>query len=141
MSPETSYSCNEKETLLWAQKLGLQLLPGHVVTLEGDLGAGKTVVCRGICRGLGFEGPVHSPSYSLVHEYPHDPPIFHLDLYRLQSPQDFYEIGVDYYSMENGITLIEWSSRLQGFPLDISHHIRITYHSDSQRKIELQKLI
>ena len=75
---------SEDETYNWAVEFGRTLRPGDMVALYGNLGAGKTVISRGVCKGLGFDGNVCSPTYTLLHEYPNNPPIFHYDLYRLE---------------------------------------------------------
>jgi len=126
---------SEEETLAWASQFAKNLLPGDVIALMGNLGAGKTVICRGIARGLGFQGGVHSPSYALVHEYPHQPPIFHLDLYRLGPHADLHEIGVEHYSFSEGITLIEWPERLEGFDVGVHYEIHLERIDDSTRSI------
>ena len=74
---------SEEETYNWAVEFGKSLKAGDMVALYGNLGAGKTVMSRGICKGLGFEGSVCSPTYTILHEYPNDPPLFHFDLYAL----------------------------------------------------------
>ena len=131
---------SEQETVEWANSFAQRLKRGDVVSLKGNLGAGKTVLSRGIARGLGFQGGVHSPSYSLVHEYPNDPPIFHMDLYRLGPHADLHEIGIEHYSFGEGITLIEWPERLAGLQLGIHFQIEITRMGDEDRKITLVTL-
>jgi tRNA threonylcarbamoyladenosine biosynthesis protein TsaE len=109
---QETYSNSETETLAWAMDFSKQLKAGDIVALSGNLGAGKTVVCRGIALGLGFQGDVHSPSYALVHEYPSTLPLFHLDLYRLSEGADWQEIGLDHYFQQGGICLVEWPEKL-----------------------------
>jgi tRNA threonylcarbamoyladenosine biosynthesis protein TsaE len=128
---------SEEETLRWAEDFSRQLNRGDVVALRGNLGAGKTVVSRGIARGLGFTGGVHSPSYALVHEYPNDPPIFHLDLYRLAPHADLHEIGVEHYSFSEGITLIEWPERLHGLDVGVHYEVQLERIDDETRKIRV----
>jgi tRNA threonylcarbamoyladenosine biosynthesis protein TsaE len=104
---------SEAATEAWARDFAARLKPGDIVALAGDLGAGKTVVCRGIAAGLGCEGDVHSPSYALVHEYAGGRlPVFHMDLYRLAPGADWDEIGLDHYFRQGGVCLIEWAERL-----------------------------
>ena len=106
-------SISEAQTLSWAQSFASRLKAGDSVALTGNLGAGKTVVCRGIALGLGFSGDVHSPSYALVHEYAGGRlPLFHMDLYRLAPGADFEEIGLDHYFQQGGVCLVEWAERL-----------------------------
>jgi len=95
------HSHSETQTETWALAFAKSLKPGDVVALEGDLGAGKTAICRGICKGLDFDGTVNSPSYAIVHEYQHNPPIYHLDLYRLKTPNDLHDIGIELYTFSN----------------------------------------
>jgi len=106
------------------------LKPGDVIALEGDLGSGKTAFCRGICAGLGFDGVVNSPSYAIVHEYPNNPPIYHLDLYRLKNANDLYDLGIDGFS--KGITLIEWP---RNFPLNVTHSVEFKIIGENEREI------
>jgi len=126
---------SEEETQQWAEQFALTLKRGDVVALYGNLGAGKTVVSRGISKGLGFKGGVHSPSYALVHEYPNAIPIFHLDLYRLGPHADLHEIGVEHYAFANGITLIEWPERLEHQNIGMTWSIHIEHLQGDQRKI------
>lgn len=136
MLPIITYS--EEQTLAWAQGFAALLKRGDVVALQGNLGAGKTVISRGICQALGFRGGVHSPSYALVHEYPNDPPIFHLDLYRLGPHADLHEIGVDHYAFSNGITLIEWPERLEQHDSGVQYHVHIEHLDGDDRRITVQ---
>jgi tRNA threonylcarbamoyladenosine biosynthesis protein TsaE len=132
-------SNSEAETLSWGQILASTLKPGDCLALHGNLGAGKTALCRGICTGLGFEGHVHSPSYALVHEYPNTPPLFHLDLYRLNTSADLLEIGVEHYAMSQGITMIEWPERLQDHSI-VTHEITLKHTGEHGRLISLTLL-
>jgi tRNA threonylcarbamoyladenosine biosynthesis protein TsaE len=126
---------SESQTEAWALAFAKNLKPGDVVALEGGLGAGKTAICRGICKGLGFEGTVNSPSYSIVHEYPNNPPIYHLDLYRLKNSNDLYDIGIELFTFSKGITLIEWPQMADGFQLNITYNIKIKIIGESDREI------
>jgi len=121
---------SEQETVNLAFSFAKSLKAGDVIALEGDLGSGKTVFCRGICEGLGFAGAVNSPSYAIVHEYPNDPPIYHLDLYRLKNASDLYDAGIDEFS--KGITLIEWA---RNFPLNVTHSVEFKIISETEREI------
>jgi tRNA threonylcarbamoyladenosine biosynthesis protein TsaE len=129
-------SNSEAETIAWAQAFAQQLKPGDTIALKGNLGAGKTVICRGIARGLGFEGNVHSPSYALVHEYLGVIPIFHLDLYRLSENADWEEIGLDHYFQQPGICLIEWPERLPG-SFSFTYRIDLFTEGEELRRIRL----
>lgn len=129
---------SEEETYNWAVELGKSLRPGDMVALYGNLGAGKTVMSRGICKGLGFEGSVCSPTYTILHEYPNEPPLFHFDLYRLEPGAELYEVGLDHDYLSKGITLIEWPERLDGDTGDITHKITIEIISENVREVKLE---
>lgn len=129
---------SENDTYNWALQFAKELKVGDKVALYGNLGAGKTVISRGICKGLGFEGTVCSPTYTILHEYPNDPPIFHFDLYRLESGADLYEVGMDPDYLESGISLIEWPERLEGNDAGITHVVKIQIVSETEREITLE---
>ena len=131
---------SEQETFNWASEFGKSLQPGDRVALYGNLGAGKTVISRGVCKGLGYTGTVCSPTYTILHEYPNDPPIFHFDLYRLEGGADLYEVGMDPDYLASGISLIEWPERLEGNDAGITHVIQIKILSETEREITVEKL-
>lgn len=83
-----------------------------MVVLEGTLGAGKTTFAQGIAQGLGVVEDVTSPTFALVHEYQGNLPLFHMDLYRLASEEEFEQIGGWEYFRRGGVCLIEWADRL-----------------------------
>ncbi len=85
------------------------LQPGDVVSLSGHLGAGKTLLVKAVAAGLGIDpGEVTSPTFSFIHEYASSPPLYHFDVYRLQSPDQLEDLGYEEYFYGNGITLVEW---------------------------------
>jgi tRNA threonylcarbamoyladenosine biosynthesis protein TsaE len=85
-----------------------------LLTLSGDLGAGKTTFCQGLGLGLGTEDPaaIVSPTFTLANEYPGLVDIFHLDLYRLDSPREFAEAGLEDYLVRPGLTVVEWPEKM-----------------------------
>jgi len=119
-------------------RIGLDLagkiqIPG-IVLLRGDLGAGKTTLTRGIAQGLGLNDPtlVNSPSFTLVNIYQGKCPIFHVDLYRLQNERDLYSIGLDEFLGNEGVTIVEWSERLD-YPLKQAIEVEIKDAGDDRR--------
>ena len=104
---------SEEETNILASQLASKLLPGAIVLLNGDMGAGKSVFARGIIQSLGYKGAVTSPTFTLMNEYPTEPVVYHFDLYRLKSYDQLYDIGYDEYIYSDGISLIEWSEKME----------------------------
>lgn len=92
-------------------RLGELLEAGDVVLLEGDLGAGKTVLAQGLAQGLAVEDPVTSPTFTLIHEHEGRLPLYHVDLYRLAGDSDAAAIGLEDYVYGDGVTVIEWPDR------------------------------
>jgi tRNA threonylcarbamoyladenosine biosynthesis protein TsaE len=96
-----------------AALLGAALAPGDLVVLEGDLGAGKTFLVRGIARALGVPSRVRvtSPTFALVHEHAARTPLVHADLYRLGSPDELVELGLSERIGRDAVVLVEWGDR------------------------------
>lgn len=95
------------------QMLANALVPGTVITYRGDLGAGKTAFTRGLARGLGYTQPVTSPTYTIVNEYLGGRlPLFHFDMYRLQSSDELFDIGWEDYLERGGVCAVEWSENV-----------------------------
>jgi tRNA threonylcarbamoyladenosine biosynthesis protein TsaE len=100
------------ELVVWGEAFGRQLAAPRVVAIDGELGAGKTTLIQGICRGYGVARDVTSPTFALVHEYraPRGP-VFHLDLYRLRNADELTNIGWDDIVNANAVVLVEWPER------------------------------
>ena len=103
---------NEDETVALGEKLGRNLTPGSVVAMFGGLGVGKTAFTRGIASGLGITMSVSSPTFTIVNEYIGPIPLFHFDMYRLESEDELYDIGWDDYLERGGVCAVEWSEKV-----------------------------
>ena len=113
---------------------------GQVISLEGDLGAGKTALARALLRTLKNDPTldVPSPTYTLVQTYDTPKgPVWHFDLYRLKSPDEIYEIGWEDALAENALLLIEWAERIENLLPYTTGHIKITAGADGTRTIEV----
>ena len=100
------------ETREWAERFAHSLAPGTVIALVGELGAGKTVIAKGIGRGLDVKDEVISPTFNYILEYAGRLPFFHADLYRIEKAETFQAMGLDEYFDRNGILVIEWAERI-----------------------------
>ncbi len=108
------FSKNEAETEALGMKLVSVLQPGTVVAFTGDLGAGKTAFVRGMARGLGITERVTSPTFTIVNEYEGGTlPLFHFDMYRLDSAEALFDIGWEDFLRRGGICAVEWSENIQ----------------------------
>jgi tRNA threonylcarbamoyladenosine biosynthesis protein TsaE len=96
------------------RELGRRLLPGDLVFLHGTLGAGKTVLARGVLESLGVDDFRGSPTFSLIYEYESDPRAIHVDLYRLQEA-DVEGLGLEEYAADSAIMLVEWPERARSY--------------------------
>ena len=110
-------TCGPEETEAIGNLVGTHLGGGDVVSLVGELGAGKTCFTRGIARGLGIgkNVPIVSPSFTLINEYPGKVPLFHFDFYRLDDSERIFELGYQEYFYGNGVAVIEWGEKVVNF--------------------------
>ena len=102
---------DEAATERLGRALAAQLRAGDAVALFGTLGAGKTTLARGVLRGLGFEGDVASPTFPIVQTYDTEPPLWHVDLYRIERDEELAELGLDDARLDAAL-LVEWPERL-----------------------------
>lgn len=123
-------SKSAEETFDIAAQFAKQLKTGDVITLDGDLGAGKTAFTGGVASGLGLADMVVSPTFTIVNEYRKgDMPLFHFDVYRLECEDDLYDIGWEDYLAGGGVCIVEWSTIVPGcFHMP---HYRVVITKDS----------
>ena len=101
-----------EQTEALGQKLGASLPAGSVGAFRGGLGMGKTAFTRGLARGLGCTGRVTSPTFTIVNEYRGNIPLFHFDMYRLESSDALFDIGWEDYLERGGVCAVEWSENV-----------------------------
>ena len=135
--PLSVYLPTEEAQLQFAAKLADDSFPGMLVFLFGDLGAGKTTFVRGFLRGLGFDGIVKSPTYTLVEPYQFEnTTVYHFDLYRLADPEELeYAGGRDYFD-GSSISLIEWPQQAEGYLPQPDLVIQLSY-AETGRNLEM----
>jgi len=124
---------SEDHTMKLAEKLASLLKPGDVITLEGDLGAGKTTFTKGIAQGLGVKRVVNSPTFTIIKEYSGELPLYHMDVYRLEDSDE--DIGFSDYFDSDGITVVECAHFIVDYLPSDYLNINISYVDDHKRLI------
>ncbi|MEJ8778873.1 tRNA (adenosine(37)-N6)-threonylcarbamoyltransferase complex ATPase subunit type 1 TsaE [Pseudogracilibacillus sp. ICA-222130] len=127
---------NEKETKQLAFALGKLLRRGDVLTLEGDLGAGKTTFTKGIAKGLGIKRNVTSPTFTILKQYEGTMPLYHIDAYRLEHSEE--DIGFDEFIYGDGVTIIEWPMFIDEYLPENVMNITIQFVEETKRTIMLE---
>jgi len=118
--------------------LGYILPAGSVVALVGELGSGKTCLAQGIIRGLGVrEAYITSPTYVLIHEYKGRLPVYHFDLYRLDTPEYLEELGYEEYFYGSGVVIIEWADKIREFLPEEYLEVQLKKVAPKQRRLTL----
>ncbi|MEI6127273.1 MAG: tRNA (adenosine(37)-N6)-threonylcarbamoyltransferase complex ATPase subunit type 1 TsaE [Pseudomonadota bacterium] len=129
-------SHSEQETLRYGGLLGEMVLPGSVIGLFGDLGAGKTCFVKGLAYGINRipEAEVTSPTFTILQEYEGIIPLYHFDAYRLSGSDDLEAIGFEDYTSSQGVSIIEWADRIADALPEECLRISIDYIGESQRR-------
>jgi tRNA threonylcarbamoyladenosine biosynthesis protein TsaE len=127
------------ETIRIGKSIGRRLLPGDVVALVGELGAGKTQLIKGLAAGAGIRNPAYisSPSFTLINEYPGKMTFYHVDLFRLGEEKEAEELGLEDYFQSKGITAIEWADKIPSLLPKELLLIRIAYTGRNRRSLEI----
>ena len=132
----------ESATITLGRKLAPLLIPGMVVWLDGDLGAGKTTLVRALLRWLGHTGPVKSPTYTLVEVYVVSSIYwYHFDFYRFNEPEEFEDAGLGEYFRENAVCLVEWPEKASGYVPSADLGLVFSFPADtseSGRRLDLR---
>jgi tRNA threonylcarbamoyladenosine biosynthesis protein TsaE len=130
---------NTSETIRIGKHLGGLLEPGDVVALVGDLGTGKTQFIKGLAEGVGVGKAtyVSSPSFTLINEYQGRIPLYHIDLFRLESEKEVEGLGLEEYIHGNGITAIEWADKIPSLLPEELLWVKIIYTGKNTRSIEI----
>lgn len=128
-----------EETFELGESLGEKAQPGEVYCLNGDLGVGKTVFTQGFAKGLGIEGPVSSPTFTIVQQYDDGRlPLYHFDVYRIGDISEMDEIGYEDCFYGDGVSLIEWSNLIEEILPEQLTQIRI--EKDLEKGFDYRKI-
>lgn len=128
-------SHSEEETENFGKELVKKLIPGSIVGLKGTLGAGKSVIARGIARGLGITEPITSPTYTIQTTYEGKYKLFHMDLYRITAVEEFEMLGAEDQMDSGGITVIEWFEHCKDAIPERMIEISVEIEENLDRKI------
>ena len=140
---------SHEKTLTFGEQLGRCLKPGDIILLFGDLGAGKTTLTQGVCRGLGINKDEHirSPTFTLVNLYQGRIPVNHIDLYRLDSIAEIEALGLEENLFSSSVSIIEWAEKLVqtteldgtlGLKIDERIEIRILIEEENRRTFDIK---
>ncbi|MCI8647119.1 MAG: tRNA (adenosine(37)-N6)-threonylcarbamoyltransferase complex ATPase subunit type 1 TsaE [Firmicutes bacterium] len=127
---------NEEETAKFGLDLGMSLQKGDIVALIGDLGTGKTALTKAVARGMGITETITSPTFTIVQEYTSGRlPLYHFDVYRIQDPEDMYELGYEEYFFGEGVCVIEWADLIEELLPEEAKVIRLEYGAGESERI------
>ena len=129
------------DTIELGARIGNRLRPGQVITLEGPLGSGKTTLVKGIARALNIDEAVTSPSFTLISEYQGSLPLYHMDLYRIDEPEEFELLGAEEMMYGGGVTVIEWGEKIKELLPADAVFIRFRMEEDGNREVTVNGIV
>jgi len=131
-----------EETVRIGSELAKKLKRGDVVALIGELGSGKTVLTKGIAKGLGVKDVryVNSPTFVIIKEYKGKMPLYHFDLYRLNKSNSLDSLSYDEYFYGDGVAVVEWADKIRKALPQRYLEVRLSVIGENQRKIEVKKI-
>jgi tRNA threonylcarbamoyladenosine biosynthesis protein TsaE len=130
-------SHSEQDTLAFARELGNNAAPGTVFALTGELGSGKTIIAKGIALGFGITDEITSPTFTLLEIYSGRGPLYHFDLYRINTPAELDRLFFEEYWYDDGVSIIEWAEKAAGRLPDGYIAIHLEYIDEASRIITL----
>lgn len=134
----TFYTHSADETIALGIRIGQRLKAGDVIAMRGTLAAGKTTITKGIAVSLGIKDTVTSPTFCLISEYEGDRmPLYHMDVYRLEGPEDFLNLGAEEMIYGKGVCVIEWSEKVESELPERTIYITLSPQEDGSRKIDI----
>jgi tRNA threonylcarbamoyladenosine biosynthesis protein TsaE len=131
-----------EETVQLGRKLARNLEPPVLVLLEGELGSGKTTLAKGLVAGQGAarEEDVTSPTFTLVHEYGTANPVYHVDLYRVETPQELSTLGLEDLLARPVMVIVEWGEKVEGSLPGRRVKVRLEHRGRNERRIVVERL-
>ncbi len=133
-------SHSSEETIEIGKKIGKLCKAGTVISLRGSLGAGKTVIAKGIAQYLNIDEAIVSPTFTIIQEYDGNFKLYHMDLYRISGCDEFEMLGGEEMLYGDGVTLIEWSEKIEEMLPDDTIYINITINDNLDRLIDITNI-
>lgn len=132
-------SFSVEDTFELGKQIGIEASPGLVITMDGDLGAGKTLFTQGLAEGLGVTEPVNSPTFTILQVYDTGRmPLYHFDVYRIGDSEEMDEIGFDDFIYGEGVSVIEWASQIEDILPE--HYMKINITRNPQEGFDYRKI-
>ena len=129
-----------EETIQLGIKIGSKIQKGNIIALKGNLAAGKTTITKGIALALGIESEITSPTYTIISEYMGRIPLYHMDMYRINGVEEFEMLGADEMIFGSGLSVIEWSERIEEYLPENHIIVDIQRQDDGTRLISIEGL-
>lgn len=129
-----------EETIQLGIEIGKRVKPGNIIALKGNLAAGKTTITKGIAISLNIKDEITSPTYTLISEYYGKMPLYHMDMYRIDSVEEFEMLGVDEMLFGSGLSVIEWSERIEEYLPEDHIVIDLQREEDGRRIVTIEGL-
>jgi tRNA threonylcarbamoyladenosine biosynthesis protein TsaE len=131
---------SREETIRFGEQLAATLNAGDIVALTGELGSGKTTLVKGIAKGLGVKNHryVNSPSFVIIKEYQGRVPLYHFDVFRLDSPSEIDELSFEEYFYKDGICVVEWADRIRKLLPKKHIEVKIKMVKENIREIKIR---
>lgn len=140
MEQQIFESYSREDTLRIGEQIGQRAKAGDIYALHGDLGVGKTVLTKGLAKGLGIEEPVNSPTFTILQIYTTGRlPLYHFDVYRIEDPEEMEEVGFDDYIFGQGVSIIEWPEKIEEIlPEGVTH---VTIEKDLAKGLDYRRIV
>lgn len=127
-----------EQTIEIGRAVGKALKRGDILALQGTLAAGKTTITKGIAQGLGIHETITSPTFTLISEYDGSLPLYHMDIYRLDSTEDFIDLGAEELLYGEGVCIVEWSEKIMDILPQTTIIIKLEVRENEKRAITIE---
>ena len=136
---KTYHTTSPRQTFKLGEQLSKRLKGGEIILLIGELGSGKTIFAKGVASGLGIKSStaVTSPSFTLINEYQGKLKFFHIDLYRINRPEELYDLGLEEIMTPPNVVMVEWGEKLGPFSPALAIKVRLSCQGKGKREVTI----